>query len=330
MKRTIALLSTLLFIASAVPLATATEFKRKFNAENEAKSSYKNGMVIMEFNKPKDMCWSYIPNATELEFQFRVNGDEVDPEFDWMGINITSDGNQLLGQGTGLSTILWRLGDGVNSRVVEEALAWDAAIVKEIHSGSLYDENNPPPEEDFRFGYGSWITFSMKKTGSAWDIKINGVSIVKNRYKNFDKDMSRLLENKDKITLTFFNTGTPAVIELKSYKSPVNITTSATTSTTRATNTTGGKTDGQSTTNVISESTDKSGNESSALGSDDTTAYVTDTTSSAMASTQTTEENTAGIDDNGLSMTLWITISAAVILIIGCGVFFLLKKTGKI
>lgn len=333
MKRILSLLLTLAFLSSGVLLASATEFKRKFNPEYSAKSSFKNGMVVMEFSKPKDMCWTYVPGATDLEFQFRVNGDEVEAEFDWLGINITNDGNQLLGQGNGLSTIIWRLGDGINSRVVEESLAWDAAVVKEIHSGSLYDEKNPPPEEDFRFGYGSWITFSMKKTGSSWDVKVNGISIVKNRYKDFDKDMSRLLENKEKITLTFFNSGTPALIELKSFQTSSAVTSSAisTSSATRSTAASSKPSSGTASVGSQNPASEQESQPTQSVDSDEPQSGESDETGSVestdpVSSTALTPDKNG--PEKGVSPGVWIGI-AAVILAAAIAAFLLIKKNRK-
>lgn len=230
MKKANKILSVLMavsLLSVSVLTASATSFSRKFNGvagidgKKAGSSTYKNGVVTMDLPDAGSLCWSYVPNATDLSFQFRVDVDK-DPEFDWLGINITNDGYGLLGDGTGLSTIFFRTGDGYCSRVVEEkVMEWDAATGKELNNGSLYDDNNKAPEEGYAFGYGSWITFSMKKNGSKWDIKINGVDMVKNRYKGFDEDMTRLL-GSGKITLSFFTSGVPGTVELKSYTPPAD------------------------------------------------------------------------------------------------------------
>lgn len=206
---------------------SATSFTRKFNGEagidgkDPGSSTYADGVVTLNLPDSGSLCWSYVPSATDLSFQFRVDTD-TDPEFDWLGFNITNDGFGLLGEGTGLSTIFFRTGDGYCSRVVEaDVMEWDAATAKELNNGSLYDDNNKPPKEDYAFGYGDWVTFSMKKNGSKWELKINGVDMVKNRYKGFDEDMTRLL-GSGKITLTVFTSGVPGVVELKSYTEPAD------------------------------------------------------------------------------------------------------------
>ncbi len=224
MHKLLTVAAAVVIFSAQVLSVSATSFNRKFNGvnaiEGSAKkpgtSTYSNGVVTMDLPDAGSLCWSYIPSATDLSFQFRIDVD-TDPEFDWLGFNITSDGYNLLGGGTGLSTIVFRTGDGYVSRVVEEkVLEWDAAVIKQINEGSLYDDSNKPPKEDYAFGYGDWITFSMKKNGSKWDLKLNGVDMVKTRYKGFDEDMTRLL-GSGKITLSFFTSGVPGVVQLKSY-----------------------------------------------------------------------------------------------------------------
>ena len=235
-KRLLSVLMAVSLAGAAFALSvSATEFTRKFNGvagidgKKAGTSSYKNNIVTIDLPDAGSLCWSYVPSATDLSFQFRVDVDK-DPEFDWLGINITNDGYALLGEGTGLSTIFFRTGDGYCSRVVEaDVMEWDAAVAKQINEGSLYDDNNKAPQEGYAFGYGEWITFSMKKNGSKWDLKINGVDMVKTRYKGFDEDMTRLLGN-GKITLSIFTSGVPGTVELKSYtvpSTPVTNTSSA-------------------------------------------------------------------------------------------------------
>ncbi len=224
-KRLLSVLMAVSLVGAFALSVSATEFTRKFNGvagidgKKAGTSSYKNNIVTIDLPDAGSLCWSYVPSATDLSFQFRVDVDK-DPEFDWLGINITNDGYALLGEGTGLSTIFFRTGDGYCSRVVEaDVMEWDAAVAKQINEGSLYDDNNKAPQEGYAFGYGEWITFSMKKNGSKWDLKINGVDMVKTRYKGFDEDMTRLL-GSGKITLSIFTSGVPGTVELKSYTEP--------------------------------------------------------------------------------------------------------------
>lgn len=336
---------------------SATTFTRKFNGvqaiEGSVKapgsSTYSNNIVTMNLPDAGSLCWSYVPNATDFAIQFRVDVDS-DPEFDWLGINLTNDGYALLGNGTGLSTIFFRTGDGYVSRVVEDVSGkkWDDVVnTKQINEGSLYDEKNPAPHEDYKFGYGDWITLTMKKTGTKWDLRINGVDMVKNRYNGFDSDMTRLL-GSGTITLSFFTSGVPGVIQVKSFTNTAvsSSSTSSSKSSSKASSVASSASTSKnsgissasslnsSTTGLSAESSSQSGQSAVSQPSGESGGDVSNSSTTASEGTNTSIQSTGSngsesdnTDTTGGSL-IWIIVIAAVV-VAGSGTAFVIMKKKK-
>ncbi|MBQ8684146.1 MAG: hypothetical protein IJ518_06505 [Clostridia bacterium] len=244
MRKVLVVLCAMALMAACVVPAAASSITRKFNGfhavnkdnpnlyTTDGISTYANGVVKCEFPKVGAGCWQYITDVENLHFQLRID-TSVDPEFDWVGVNITTDGEAFLGEGTGLSTLIWRTSDSVNSRLVksDEGAGWDQVANQELIAGDLYTGESDAltePYEDFRWGDGDWIDFELDKDANgSWHVYINGIDIIRTPYKNFDKDMNDVFGKASRVTLSLFLSNATGVVEVR------GVDDSATTTTTK-------------------------------------------------------------------------------------------------
>ena len=360
MKKSMRILSiaacTITLTVSLMMTASATSFVRKFNGAQGVKNSvaaagnstYSNGIVTMSLPASGSLCWSYIPDVKNLTFQFRIDTD-TDPEFDWFGMNITTGSSDpydmLLGHGNGLSTLFWRTSNDVTSRFVEENCKWDNATKKEISSKPLYDGvANIAPYEGFCWGGGDWATFSMVRAADGrWNITVNGIDMVQNRYSGFDADMDRLFLNASETVISFFLSNPSGTLQLRGVDSTVTTTANTTaTNTTAATSssqttTTGNNTVGNTTTAPNTDSSNESGVTVTAA-TDENGSTVTTTTNAGGTITGTTKATDAdsnaevigdGDTDTASSFPWAVLIAVVVLVLAGTGAalyFFVIKK----
>lgn len=258
-KKLLVIVCAIALMAACVVPAAASSITRKFNGfhavnkdnpnlyTTDGISTYANGVVKCEFPKVGAGCWQYISDVENLHFQLRID-TSVDPEFDWIGVNITTDGEAFLGEGTGLSTLIWRTSDSVNCRLVksDEGAGWDQVANQELIAGDLYTGESDAltePYEDFRWGDGDWIDFELDKDANGtWHVYINGIDIIRTPYKNFDSDMNAVFGKASKVTLSLFLSNATGVVEVRGVDDSAAATTTKKPTTTTANNTPAGTT----------------------------------------------------------------------------------------
>lgn len=268
LKKTMIVLCVAALLAACALPVYATPISRSFTGfhakeyTTNGSSTYANGVATLTFPKIGAGCYTYLSgSATDVHFQFRIDTD-ADPEFDWLGLNITTDGEAFLGEGTGLSTLIWRTSDSINTRVVQDkdGMKWDNVADKEIMTGELYTGENDQltePYEDYRWGDGQWIDFQMKRgSNGAWSVTVDGRSIVRTPYSGFDKEMDQIFQNASKLTLSVFLANATGVVQIKGVdgSTPTSKTTAKKTTTKAGgKTTTTAKAGGKTTTTVAGE-----------------------------------------------------------------------------
>lgn len=342
-------------LAACVMPASASSFTRKFNGfhavnkqnpnlyTTDGTSTYADGVVTCTFPKTGAGCWQYITGSTtDIHFQFRID-TATDPEFDWVGVNVTNDGEAFLGEGTGLSTLIWRTTDSINTRLVkdEDGARWDNVAGQELMSGELYtgEAGLEEPYEDYRWGDGQWIDYHIYQgSNGSWKVEVDGKDIIRTPYKNFDADMNAVFGSGKRLTLSLFLSNASGVVQVRGVEgttaTTTNNNTTASTTASHASGTTGstaaGSTAGSnaadaSTTDAATDPT--AGGDISAPGDSSDESALTGSTAATTAAGATLDDGTDKAEKGGFPV--WAIVVIAVVVIGGGAVAVLLVMKKK-
>lgn len=159
--------------------------------------------------------------CTGSNVSFKIRFVDPDPKsFDWVGFAMDNSGAAGLGDGSGLRGILGRDSYSATLRVVEtgEGKGWDAvAGTQQVMDGLIDGEDG---NNGKGFNDGEWHTVTINGETGIWSMTIDGIEVFRNKYDNFDSDMTRLLGGVNKTYLTFYSSSLQGGIEIEEIVPP--------------------------------------------------------------------------------------------------------------
>ena len=193
------------------PYVDNVEDRTGFDFSDSAADVTKAGDVhVINFNGANAYT---VCTGSNVSFKFRF----VDPDpkdFDWIGFALDNSGSAGLGDGDGLRGILGRDSYSSTIRLVEtsKGKGWDAvAGTQQVMDGPIVENGN----DGKGFNDGKWHTMTINGESGTWSMKIDDVEVFRNKYENFDSDMTRLLGGTGETYLTFYSSSLQGGIEIE-------------------------------------------------------------------------------------------------------------------